>query len=981
MRTLLVAILLAFSQATFSQTYWVRPEGSNSNSGLDSVNAKLTLDAAVALLDGPGDTLWVCDGRYTGTDNQFALTASGSSGNPIVIRGRSYQGAAIVGNGYNNASFIVTLDGQDYVNIENLKLVDGDWIVADGSTNITISGCRLDSADYYDGPYCDMRMDAASYITFRDCYIDARHNRGGAHANSGDLLRCMSGGHHFLFERDTVTGYSHYIAVWNNYGSAGDTLDYVVWKDCVIYGSHGFGSYSPTEWFMVDGCKLYRMGGWGGNGNNQTMDVYSKKSIFRYTLAFNDTVAYVATGPWARRPEMIAIAGDQEFELPEIHRWYNMTVDARPSTWDMPYVWGDVDTGYAKLLLTILDAYGSDGFYYSDIHWKNSVLSRNEDHADFINMTNNTATKANEDITFTNCILYGRPGYYADLSWSVSDSSGSALLTDATADLPRVYRDSIWTSYPGYKDTSAFDFSLDQTSFAVDRGGALTTIQFDTTNKDTVRLVDPYWFSDGWGMTTGDSIKVGSSKYRITSLDYATGVATLSSTITATAGTAVYYYRSDRFSGSSPDVGAYEYLYAQSSGKLDYTISQINALLHRVADSLNAHYQKKDMNIGTTYHDLNDSVVACTVWDVDKDGDLDPELQNGINLAQSHAWGFVVNVEGGRYTMTNGVTIDGRMRWKTLHGNKTRLMWPAGFTGDMFTIAPDGEASSNNHDLNNFLMEGFVCETNEWPYSQDCRGLVINPLTNGDVVHSTFRDMEFMGCHTPLLIQADSVNCGAGEHDWVNSSHFSDLVFISPDTAMVIRSKPAPTHVIRNTFSNIQVQTSEAAGGGLTRYGFFLDGGFGNRLVWCDIWDNQALTAKIPPLVFSGNARDNIWFGGALESVTGGEVVDNGTDNFVFGFQVKAGTTTPMWKTMEVEDTFQGDKLAGTSSFSGIDQRKAVYIVGATASDKYSVTASGGDSAPGPNDLLRCYAKTDSLVVWRQAGGTSGLSFDWIRIK
>jgi len=76
-----------------------------------------------------------------------------------------------------------------------------------------------------------------------------------------------------------------------------------------------------------------------------------------------------------------------------------------------------------------------------------------------------------------------------------------------------------------------------------------------------------------------------------------------------------------------------------------------------------------------------------------------------------------------------------------------------------------------------------------------------------------------------------------------------------------------------------------------------------------------------------------------------------------------------------------GDSLAGNSNFSGTDTRLAIYIPGATATDIYVVSASGADAAPDQQDVLRCYAKTDSLIVNRLADGTSDLTVNYIRIK
>jgi hypothetical protein len=75
--------------------------------------------------------------------------------------------------------------------------------------------------------------------------------------------------------------------------------------------------------------------------------------------------------------------------------------------------------------------------------------------------------------------------------------------------------------------------------------------------------------------------------------------------------------------------------------------------------------------------------------------------------------------------------------------------------------------------------------------------------------------------------------------------------------------------------------------------------------------------------------------------------------------------------------------LRGTSSFSGTDVVKSIYLAGAASTDYYVVTPLAADAttAPVAGDLLNCFAKTDSLIVLRAAGTTSGLGFNYIRVK
>ncbi len=70
------------------------------------------------------------------------------------------------------------------------------------------------------------------------------------------------------------------------------------------------------------------------------------------------------------------------------------------------------------------------------------------------------------------------------------------------------------------------------------------------------------FFCDGWGIpgVEGDSIKIeGQEPVGILSVDYSTNTLTLNSERSWTPGSRVFYYTSDRFRGSAPDIGAHEF--------------------------------------------------------------------------------------------------------------------------------------------------------------------------------------------------------------------------------------------------------------------------------------------------------------------------------------------------------------------------------------------------------------------------------------
>ena len=75
--------------------------------------------------------------------------------------------------------------------------------------------------------------------------------------------------------------------------------------------------------------------------------------------------------------------------------------------------------------------------------------------------------------------------------------------------------------------------------------------------------------------------------------------------------------------------------------------------------------------------------------------------------------------------------------------------------------------------------------------------------------------------------------------------------------------------------------------------------------------------------------------------------------------------------------------VSDTSSFTTTATRKAIYLKGVLTSDKFGATprdvdaGNGSESLPVAGDLLKVVVKTDSIIILRAAGTTSGLKFEY----
>jgi hypothetical protein len=107
--------------------------------------------------------------------------------------------------------------------------------------------------------------------------------------------------------------------------------------------------------------------------------------------------------------------------------------------------------------------------------------------------------------------------------------------------------------------------------------------------------------------------------------------------------------------------------------------------------------------------------------------------------------------------------------------------------------------------------------------------------------------------------------------------------------------------------------------------------------------------------------------------------------NVNIGGTADAATTLAIQGTLGVSGVFTGNaSIRGTSAFTTNGLRKAIYIVGTSASDIVIVSlllANATVDVPVAGDLLGALCKTDSIIVTRASAGTSGRGFNWWLIR
>jgi hypothetical protein len=194
--------------------------------------------------------------------------------------------------------------------------------------------------------------------------------------------------------------------------------------------------------------------------------------------------------------------------------------------------------------------------------------------------------------TFTNCIFYRPRNYYIiwdnDIRRALSRFSnvydGNLLyradspawiryshlggqsyysLDEAKSALPTLWGPRNIAGQPRFVDEAHGDYRLSVESPAIDAGIHLTVATVGGGNATALPVRDAGYFTDGWGIIEPDSIRIDgavpSETVGIAAIDYVTHTITLASSRSWSPGARIWYYRTDRFRGSAPDIGALEY--------------------------------------------------------------------------------------------------------------------------------------------------------------------------------------------------------------------------------------------------------------------------------------------------------------------------------------------------------------------------------------------------------------------------------------
>jgi parallel beta-helix repeat protein len=248
MRSLVLGFSCLFSSAlTYSATYYVAKTGSDIHSCAQAQSAstlKLTIGSGLGCLSA-GDTLQIKAGTYI--ENIDNSIPAGSPGHPTIVQAYSTDEVTLAPTSGTSTGNVIVIAGRSYITVKNLVIdamnVSYHGIRLKGSTtNVLIEGCEIKNAhgtSSGDGDGIFMQEKETTNNTVRSSKV---HDCGNSNLSHGIYLRSP-----------------------NN-----------IIEECSIYSNsgHGIHAYYPSKGVdnnIIRNNDIYSNGSWGillGSGDN-----------------------------------------------------------------------------------------------------------------------------------------------------------------------------------------------------------------------------------------------------------------------------------------------------------------------------------------------------------------------------------------------------------------------------------------------------------------------------------------------------------------------------------------------------------------------------------------------------------------------------------------------------------------------------------------------------------------------------------------
>jgi len=514
-------LLTVFSPHVSAEVYFVAPEGNDQNPGTQAMPWQ-TIGKANASVQ-PGDVIYLRQGRYRET---IQPVNSGEENQPIIFSGFEDELAVI-----HSRPQGVNLSGLAYIVIRGLYFEACDYFVRSypGGCNHCIV---QDNIMNQQTGWCGIEIgDRSSYNQVLRNKIQSAGVEGDCIHIGMDEVGETEGAWYNIVAGNECSGALH-----GGICCAGDKSRFNIIQGNYIHeiGDNAIATGALTQWVLIEGNRIHNPGADADGACG--IQLRSEHGIVRRNVL--------------TRNIDITIANDAAaLEL--------------QSTDDRPFV------RHNKIYHNIFYNFSQGGnswygvklaVYNQAVQFGPNVFKNN------IIYRNGAGPGKGYQIAYTRQIQDMPIDQFSGnlLSSGVTGEAvvyffefGQLALTlqEALQSYPIIFNESNFDANPQFRDESEYNFVLTPDSPCIDAGAFLTEC-VDLGVGYELRVEDAGYFSDGWGVISGDKVNVGfNPPVRVVHIDYESNRIVVNALISWQVGDPV----SLTYSGRSPDVGAFEF--------------------------------------------------------------------------------------------------------------------------------------------------------------------------------------------------------------------------------------------------------------------------------------------------------------------------------------------------------------------------------------------------------------------------------------
>jgi hypothetical protein len=524
----LVLLILGVSSTSQARSYYVDAKtGDDGAKGTKAAPWKTVTKVNEATLQ-PGSIVLFRAGRSYGAE--VLIPKSGTDGTPIIYT--SYgKGAMPTLAGINAA-------GTSYLTVSRLSLKAAATLV------------NLASASYVTVDNCKIECTAPDWTPAINIVSNAHHNRitnNSIKQSEGrnDSINLRGNANYNLIEGNRITISGIHCAIGLEGHTGGGTADYNIIRNNVITGRKGGGALigvqANSNHNLIEGNIL---SGDSTMSENCGTNLHARHQTMLKVVSMNNIVRNNIVRNYPCKDSLGLDMGAYNYRgfnnIASGNHVYNNVITGI-SVGGTPLYLGENGTGGKSINNTFKNniIYNNGGTWYQtqkDGDWP--AASKNQQMK--VQVSLNV-----RDNFFSNNIFYK------------SDVKRIMWVNDAYYTVEQVQEG----NRKLYKGNLQTDPLLDPKSLrprggspVKDAGADLTTITSPSGSGTKITVEDAYYFSDGWGLVTGDTVQIDNQHATIKAIDYGSNTLTLASSVSWNQGDPVNL----PYHGAAPDIGAFE---------------------------------------------------------------------------------------------------------------------------------------------------------------------------------------------------------------------------------------------------------------------------------------------------------------------------------------------------------------------------------------------------------------------------------------